>query len=382
MDTRTIESLASRLREEARECVAKHVAPIAAAKGPGERVTNAEMRQIYKALAPLGYLGSTIPREAGGAGLGYVEYGLLLEALAHSPIMLGEIVPPRTIFYLGSPAQHERWLPHLLAGDLVSTAAITEPQAGSDLRGMSTELIQTADKSRISGRKKWIKLGGIADAMTVLVITDHSTHPKSMSRVFIEREHVPWSATELPCVGIRNLSFAEIAFNDLDIPENSILGESGSGVEGFSRGIEASRALIGLQATGLAREAISIAIEYANNRTAFGRPLAKFQAVQTKLADAAAAVEAARNMSLQALQILDDGRRCPREASMAKVFSTETAVSACATAMSTMGAHGLSEAAGVERLWRDAMMLTVIDGTSDIQRLIIGREEFGQSALL
>ena len=159
-----------------------------------------------------------------------------------------------------------------------------------------------------------------------------------------------------------------------------MLGSASAGVEGFYRGVEASRALLGLQACGLARAAIERAKVYAGERVAFGRPIGKFQAVQLALAEAASRVEAARALSIKALQILDDGRRCPREASMAKAFATETAVATCAAAMGTMGAFGLSEEAGVERLWRDAKMLTVIDGTSDIQRLIVGREELGVSA--
>lgn len=382
METKDIENASGALREEAQERIARHVKPVADAKKPGERLSNAEMRSLYKAFAPMGYLGSTIPKEAGGAGLSYLRYGLLLEALGSSPVMLGEIVPPRSIFFLGDEAQRERWLPRLLAGDMVATAAITEPQAGSDLRSMTTSAVKTDGGYRLDGRKKWIKLGGVADAMTVLAITDPDSTPKGMSRFFVEREATPWTAVELPCIGIRNVSFAEIGFEALQLEESNLLGGGTDGVEGFYRGIEASRALIGLQAAGLAAEAIRLAKEYARERTAFGRPLAKFQAVQTRIADAAAAVEASRALSISALRVLDDGRRCPREAAMAKVFATEAAVSACMTAMSCMGAHGLSEAAGVERLLRDATMLTVIDGASDIQRLIVGREEFGVAAFV
>ncbi|WP_340108259.1 acyl-CoA dehydrogenase family protein [Pikeienuella sp. HZG-20] len=382
MDMNDIKSVSGALHEEARERIARHVKPVFEAKQPNERLSNAEMRNLYKAFAPMGYLGSTIPKEAGGAGLSYLQYGLLLEALGSSPIMLGEIVPPRSIFFLGDDAQRERWLPRLLAGDMVATAAITEPQAGSDLRGMTTNAVKANGGYRLNGRKKWIKLGGVADAMTVLAITDPDSSPKRMSRFFVERDATPWASEELPCIGIRNVSFAEVGFDDLQLEESNLLGGGTDGVEGFYRGIEASRALIGLQAAGLAAEAIRLAKEYAKERTAFGRPLAKFQAVQTKIADVAAAVEASRALSISALRILDGGRRCPREAAMAKVFATETAVTACTTAMSCMGAYGLSEAAGVERLLRDAMMLTVIDGASDIQRLIVGREEFGVAAFV
>jgi alkylation response protein AidB-like acyl-CoA dehydrogenase len=136
------------LQEQARDVVARVVTPVAASVPAGQKLTPDHLRRIYKALEPLGYLGSTIPREFGGAGLSYVDYGLLLEALAAGPVVLGEIVPPRTINYLGSEAQKRRWLPKLFSGDWVSTAAITEPQAGSDMRGFTTSDRQAAGRSR------------------------------------------------------------------------------------------------------------------------------------------------------------------------------------------------------------------------------------------
>lgn len=382
MDAGAIERRQGELGERVDEALARVIEPIVARLAPGERLSAADMREIYKGLAPLGYLGSTIPISEGGAGMSYVEYGLLLEALARAPVVLGEIVPPRTVFFLGDQAQKERWLPRLLAGDLVSTAAITEPQAGSDLRSMTTTALASGDQFVLKGRKKWIKLGGVADLMTVLAITDPETGYKSMSRLIVERDASPWTATELPSVGIRNLSYAEVAFDSVKVPKDNLLGDAGSGVAGFSRGIEASRAIVGLQAAGIARAALDLAVAYTKTRVAFGRPIAKFQAVQITLAEAAARVEASRSLAIKALQILDAGRRCPREASMAKFFATETSVSACATAMGCMGAHGLSEEAGVERHWRNAMMLTAMDGTSDIQRLIVGREELGMPAFV
>ena len=377
-----LEHRAAGMREAARDAIGTVVEPLLAEVGPHGRLDAGQVRRLYRGLAPLGYVGSTIPREAGGAGMSYVEYGLLLEALAPAPFILGEVVPPRSVFYLGDERQKERWLPGLLSGDLISTAAITEPQAGSDLRGMTTTAVAGEGGRHLDGAKKWIKFGGVADLMTVLAITDPAKGHRAMSRLVVERSQTPWSARELPCVGMRNFSFCEVRFEGLNVPAENMLGAGGDGVEGFYRGIKASRALLGLQAAGIARAAIDIAKAYAGQRTAFGRPLSKFQSVQLSLADVAARVEASRALSIQALQVLDSGRRCGRDASMAKVFATETAVEACAVAMSSMGAFGLSEEAGVERHWRDAKMLTVIDGTSDIQRLIVGREEFGVPAFI
>ena len=369
------------LQERARAAVADIVEPVVARIAPGERLAIDDMRAIYRGLAPLGYVGSTIPRDAGGAGMSYVDYGLLLEALAASPVLLSEIVPPRSIHHLGSPEQKERWLARLLAGDIVATAAITEPQAGSDLRNLQTTATPDGDGFVLNGRKKWIKMGGIVDFMTVLVVADPSQGAKGgTSRFFVERAVSPWQHREIPCVGMRNLSFAEIAFDNVRVPRDNLLGQAGAGTDAFLRAIEASRALVALQAAGIGRIALDRAAAYARERVACGRPLARFQAIQTRLAEAEAEVDAARLLALRALWLLDQGQRCAREASIAKFQATEAAVRAAGAAIDGMGAHGLSEEAGVERLWRDARMLTVIDGTGDIQRLIVGREVLGQPA--
>jgi alkylation response protein AidB-like acyl-CoA dehydrogenase len=369
------------LQERARSTVAREIAPVVEALPRGQKLSVEQWRAIYGALKPLGYLGSTIGRDIGGAGMSYVDYGLLLEALADGPIILGEIVPPRTINYLGTPEQKARWLPRLFSGELVSTAAITEPQAGSDLRGLKTTAVEAGGQFRVDGVKKWIKLGGVSDLITLLVVTGDGgdIRPKT-SRLVLERAESPWESRELEATGMEAISFAELRFNGVRVPKENLLGAPGQGAEQFNRGIEASRAFVGLQAVGMARRALDAAIAYAKERFAFGRPLSKFQAIQSALAEATARLEAARLLALRALASLDAGRRVPGEVAMAKFFATETAVEVCHVAMDCMGAHGLSREAGVERCWRDCRMLTVIDGTSGIQRLIVGRELFGAAA--
>jgi len=364
------------LQEAARDAVDNVVAPIALALAPGEKLTAAHLRTIYAELAPLGYLGSTIPKELGGAGLSYVDYGLLLEALAAGPVVLAEIVPPRTINYLGSEEQKRRWLPRLFSGDWVSTAAITEPQAGSDMRGFTTTAVLKDDAYVVNGKKQWIKLGGVSDLMTVMVVDARG----GLSRLVLEHAISPWKSREMDAVGIRNLSFAELTFEDVRVPTDNILGDAGAGAEQFHRGIESSRVFVGIQAVGIARQALDIAMRYAKERTAFGRPIGKFQGIQMALADAATRLQAARLLCLNALAILDEGRRAPRDVSMAKLFAVETAIRTCQVAMESMGAWGLAVDAGVERCWRDCAMLTAIDGTANIQRLVIGRELLGMPA--
>ena len=373
------ESAAQReLQEAAREVVAKVVVPIAAALGPQQRVSADDLRRISKALKPLGYLGSTIPQEFGGAGLSYVDYGLLLEALAAAPVVLGEIVPPRTINYLGNDEQRRRWLPHLFSGEWLTTAAITEPQAGSDMRNLKTTAVLDGDAYVVNGTKRWIKLGGVADLITLMVVDPQG----GLSRLVLERAVSPWKSRELEAVGMKNISYAEMTFDNVRVPKENILGNAGAGAEQFQRGIESSRAFIGIIAVGVARHALDIATAYAKDRTAMGRLIAKFQAVQIALADAAARLQAARLLCLNALAILDSGQRAPRDVSMAKVYAVDTAIGVCQAAMESMGAWGLSVQAGVERCWRDCMMFTAIDGTATMQRLIIGRETLGVPAFV
>lgn len=372
---------AHELVEAVRDVVARVVDPIVASLPAGRKVSATQWREMYRALAPHGYLGSTIPQEFGGAGLSYRDYGLLLEELARGPVLLGEVVPPRTIHYLGSAGQKRRFLPRLFSGDWVSTAAITEPQAGSDLRNLRCAATLHGDRYRVTGTKKWIKLGGDADFMTLMVRTGERADGKpAISRLLVERAASPWTARELPSVGLDAVSFAEIEFDGVEVPAENLLGDAGHGADQFNRGIEASRAFIGIQAVGIADRALARAVAYAKQRSAFGRPLARFQAIQSSLADAAAKLAAARALCLEALDRLDCGERSPQSVAMAKLFATEAAVEVCHLAMDSMGAYGLSREAGVERCWRDCRMLTVIDGTSGIQRLIIGRELLGTAA--
>ena len=364
------------LQEAARAAVRDVVIPVANGVAPGQRLTAADLSRIFKALQPLGYLGSTIPKEYGGAGLSYVDYGLLIEALACGPVMLSEVVPPRTINYLGTEEQKQRWLPKLFSGDWVSTAAITEPQAGSDMRRFTCKAVLEGDSYVVNGKKRWIKLGGVSDLMTLMVLDAAG----GLSRLVLERSESPWQSEDFDTVGIRNLSLAELTFNDVRVPKENILGTAGDGDEQFHRGIESSRAFIGIQAVGIAKHALDIAMQYSKDRFAFGRPLAKFQAVQTALAEAATSLQAARLLCLNALAILDAGRRAPCDVSMAKLFAVQTSIKVCLVAMESMGAWGLADAAGVERCWRDCCMLTAIDGTANVQKLIIGRELLGTTA--
>jgi alkylation response protein AidB-like acyl-CoA dehydrogenase len=366
------------LQEQVAEVITRVIAPVSAATPPGAKLGAEDVRRCLRALQPLGYLGSTIPKDLGGAGLSYVAYGMLLEALARGPVLFGEVVPPRTINYLGNEAQKRQWLPKLFSGDCIGSAAITEPQAGSDMRAFTTTAELRGDHYVVNGRKRWLKLGGVADMITLMV----KDPAGGLCRLLVDRSVSPWHSEDIDTVGLRQLSLAEISFEGCKVPKENLLGEAGQAGEQFHRGIESSRALIGMQAVGLASHALDCATRYARGRVAFGRPIGRFQSIQVVLADAATRLQAARLLCLNALAMLDNGLRVPRDVSMAKVFAVDTALAVCQAAMECMGAWGTAEDAQVERCWRDAAMLSAIDGTAGMQRLIIGRETLGVAAFV
>jgi alkylation response protein AidB-like acyl-CoA dehydrogenase len=370
------------LQERARDAVERVVVPLVTSRPAGARLGAAEMRQIHKGLASLGYLGSTISPDHGGAGMTMVDYGLLLEAFGTSPVVLTEIVPPRLIYAVGTDEQKRRWLPPLLSGDWIGTTGITEASSGSDTRGFTTSATPVANGYRVTGRKRWILYAAIGDLCTLMTVEPDRKSKDEATRFVVERATTPWTGRDVPSVGMRNLSYGDMEFTDAFVPRENLLGKSGEALRGFGNGILSSRGFVGMNAVGIASHAIDVASRYVRERVAFGRPLAKFQAIQLALAEAAADLAAARLLCLYSLWLLDQGRPASRETSMAKFHATEAAVRACDTAMDVMGAMGLTEEAGVERCWRDVRMLTVIDGTGGIQRLIAGRELLGTQAFL
>ena len=246
------------------------------------------------------------------------------------------------------------------------------------MRGFTTTAVLQGDHYVVNGRKRWLKLGSVADVITLMVKDENG----GLCRLLVERAVSPWHSVDIDTVGLRKMSLAEITFDDCKVPRENLLGQAGNAGEQFHRGIESSRALIGIQAVGLASHALDCAVSYAKERIAFGKPIGRFQAIQVVLADAATRLQAARLLCLNALAMLDSGVRAPRDVSMAKVFAVDTAVAVCQASMECMGAWGTAEEAEVERCWRDAAMLSAIDGTGGIQRLIIGRETLGLSAFL
>lgn len=343
--------------------------------------------KMIKKLVPLGYIGGLIPQEAGGGGMDFVSYGILIEELARAWGSLSIMVVVNhannlELYYSGNAEQKKKYLPALLSGDLIGSGLITEPNSGSSNREMSTTIVPDGDYYIVNGTKTWITNGGVSDFCILVGYTDKSKGPAGISRIIIDGTESNFEVRELPKLGFRCCPTAEVAFNDCRVPKKNLFGEEGTGYEATQLLFNFPRVLIGASSAGLAQAAVDAAIKYALDRRQFGRPIAKFQLVQQMLAEMVMKTEAVRLLSYKALQLLGEGKRCAKDCSGIKFFGSETAVWVCSKAMEIHGAYGISEEYPLERYFRDARTLLPPDGTNQIQRLIVGREVLGMPAFI
>ena len=341
---------------------------------------------FLRMLSPFGYLGSTIPVEDGGAGLTFLTYGLLIEELRRAYASLGGVVgitasSARTIHRAGSPEQRNRYLAPLLAGEMIGCSGITEPNVGSDVARMQTRALRCEGGYRLNGTKMWISNGTIADIVIVYASTDPELGPQGISRFIVDRVESPFVSREIRKMGVRSFPTAEIVFDDCLVPQGALLGKEGEAFKGALRNIQIARCMAAVSAVGIAQAAIDASIAYAKQRYQFGKPIASFQLIQEMIAEMVTETEAARLLAYRALDLIDQGAKFTQEASMAKYFATEMAVRVTSRAIQIHGAYGLSEEFPVERFFRDARVYTIPDGTTEIQKLVIGRELLGISAI-
>ena len=374
------------LMETVRRFLEKEIIPIASGLDREGPLTKEKAHEFLKRLIPFGYLGSTIPEEDGGAGLTFLTYGLLMEELRRAYASLGGVVgitasSARTIHGTGSPEQKRKYLNPLLSGEMVGCSGITEPDAGSDVAGMKTRAVPCEGGYRLNGTKMWISNGTIADIVITYASTDPAKGPKGISRFIVDRKESPFVSREIKKMGVRSFPTAEIVFEDCFVPQGALLGEEGRAFKGALRNIQIARCLAAVSAVGIAQAAIDASIRYAREREQFGKPIGSYQLIQEMIAEMVTETEAARLLSYKGLDRIDQGGKFTREASMAKYYATEAAVRVTSKAIEIHGAYGLSEEFPVERFFRDARVYTIPDGTSEIQKLIIGRDVLGISAI-
>ena len=336
--------------------------------------------EAHKGLAALGAYGICVPEEYGGAGLDYLTLALVLEEIAagdggtSTAISVTNCPVNAILLRYGTDAQKQQWLARLAQGDMLGAFCLTEPQAGSDAAMLTTTAVKGADDYLINGVKQFITSGKNGHVAIVIAVTDKAAGKKGMSAFIVPTDAPGYSADRLEDkLGQHSSDTAQVSFTNCRIPHENLIGNEGEGYKIALSALEGGRIGIAAQSIGMARSAFDVALAYARDRNSFGRAIIEHQAVGFRLADCATQIEAARQLTWHAAALRDAGLPCLKEAAMAKLFASEMAESVCSAALQTLGGYGYVSDFPVERIYRDVRVCQIYEGTSDIQKIIIGR---------
>tara|TARA_R110000782_G_scaffold78293_1_gene155807 strand:- start:2257 stop:3384 length:1128 start_codon:yes stop_codon:yes gene_type:complete len=335
---------------------------------------------LFEELAGLGLMGVTAPEQWGGAALDTISYALALIELAAGDGALSTIVSIQNslivggLLKLGTQAQQERFLPDLVAGRMVGAFALTEADAGSDASALRTRAEQVPGGWKLNGAKQFITNGAIAGLAIVFAVTDPQAGKRGISAFLVPTDREGYSVDKVEHkLGQAASDTCAIRFEDLFIEDDLVFGDIGGGYRIALSNLEAGRIGIAAQSVGMAQAALEIAVQYARDRASFGKPIIEHQAVGFRLADLATRLEAARQMVLHVAATKDAGLPCLTEASMAKLFASETAEAVVSGAIQTLGGYGYLEEYGLAKIYRDVRVCQIYEGTSDIQKMVIAR---------
>ncbi|MFN2240031.1 MAG: acyl-CoA dehydrogenase family protein [Thermoanaerobaculia bacterium] len=336
--------------------------------------------EATKKLGELGMLGVIFPEEYGGAGLSYVDYVHVIEELAvvDSSTALGvaahNSLGTGHIYLAGNEEQRKKWLPKLTSGEWLAAWGLTEPGSGSDASGMRTVAVKDGDDWVINGTKNFITNATYADISVVLVVTDRSDQKHGITAFAIEmdRDGIRPGKKENK-LGMRASDTAELILEDCRVPDANVLGKVGYGFIDAMKVLDGGRISIAALALGIARGAYEAARDYSKQRTAFGKTISDFQAIQFMLADMATEIEAARLLTYKAAVMKDEGARTTQMSAMAKLYASEVAVRATEKGVQIFGGYGFIKDFPAEKFYRDVKLCTIGEGTSEIQRMVIAR---------
>ncbi|PKN85257.1 MAG: acyl-CoA dehydrogenase [Deltaproteobacteria bacterium HGW-Deltaproteobacteria-1] len=335
-----------------------------------------------KKMGELGLLGMMVPSDLGGSGAGAVAYSLALQEIAFhcassAVTMSVANLSTEPLLKFGTPDQKKKWLTGLAEGSLLGAFALTEPGAGSDPGSMTTSAKLKKDKYIINGSKVFITHGQYADVINLIARTGQDKGTKGLSAFIIEQGTPGFKiGTKEEKLGLRASNTVELVFEDCEVPIKNLLGNPGEGFKVAMLALDSGRIGIASQAVGIARACLEEAVLYTGQRRQFGKSISSFEAIRFMVADAATKIEAASWLTLAAADRKDRGLKFTREASMAKLFASETANSSAYMALQVHGGYGYTKDYKVERLYRDARATTIYEGTSEIQRIVIAREVF------
>jgi alkylation response protein AidB-like acyl-CoA dehydrogenase len=364
------------MRDVARQFAERAIRPVAAELDESERFPT----EIYEQMASVGMFGITVPEALGGAGADAVSYAHVMEALSYGYASVAdqcglvELVGTLLAQH-GTPEQQERYLKPLLQAKRRCAYALTEAEAGSDLASLKTTATETADGFRLNGGKLWIHNAPVADFAVVLCVTDREAGKRGLSIVIADRDMPGYRVgRQEHKMGQCASQVGALHFDDIALPKSALLGPRGRGFHMMMSVLDKGRVGIAALAVGILQAALDASIAQAKQRQQFGQPIANFQAVQWMIADMAKDLHAARLMVLDAAAKLDRGERATTECSMAKCFAADAAVAHTANAVQVHGGMGYIRGVEVERLYRDAKITQIYEGTNQIQRMIIARQ--------
>jgi len=337
-------------------------------------------REALRGLAQLGCYGVAVPEQWGGAGLDYVSLALILEEIAAGDGATSTIVsvnncPVCSIMATwGSDAQKREWLQPLATGTMLGAFCLSEPHVGSEASGLRTTAARDGEHYVLNGVKQFITSGRNADVAIVMAVTDKAAGKRGISAFLVPTDSPGYVVARIEDkMGQHASDTAQIVFEDCRVPARHLIGEEGQGYKIALSGLEGGRIGIASQCVGMARAAFEAALRYSKERVAFGEPIFNHQALQFRLADMATRIEAARQLIMHAASLRDAHRPCLKEAAMAKLFASEIAERVCSDAIQIHGGYGYLSDFPVERIYRDVRVAQIYEGTSDIQRILIGR---------
>ncbi len=365
------------VRQMARDFAEKELKPRAAETDESGHLP----MEAIKKMAPLGLLGLPVPEEYGGPGIDSISAAIVIEEIgracgstglsiaAHNGLGLWPIVA------FGTEAQKRHWIPRLMSGEILGALALTEPGGGSDLAGgVRTSVVRAGGSWIINGSKAWITNASLAEVIVTLVRTDPQAGHRGLSMLLVETNQVGLTVhSKEKKMGVRGSPTHALTYEDVHVPLENLLGEEGRGFQQAMMTLDGGRIGIGALSVGLAQAALEEAVRYAKERATFGKLIAEHQAIQWMIADMATELEAARTLVYRAAWLKDRGRPFSKEAAMAKLFASEAAERTAFKAIQIHGGYGYSTEYPVERIYRDQRLMTIGEGTSEVQRLVISR---------
>lgn len=374
------------IQESAREFTANEVLPIANKLDPEKGDIPAE---LIEKMGDMGYFGILIPEELGGLGLGVFEYCLVAEELARGWMSVASLIARGNNFYKTVPGNQQERKKHIeamAAGQYLGAFAMSEPQAGSDIASIACRAKRDGDDWLITGNKYWCTFADGADFIFVICRTNTDDDPakryKGLTGIAVEKPkgELPdgVSGSVIPKIGYFGWKTWELAFDEVRVPVNMSEKDAGQAFYSIASGLESARAHTAARSIGLAQAALEEAIQYANEREQFGKPIAHFQAIRFKIATMATEIEAARQLMYSVCHKIDAGGRCDKEAAMVKYYAAEMAERVTSEALQILGGAGFTTLYAVERHWRDARLTKIFEGSSEIQQKIIADHLLGK----